>query len=52
MPAHIKSSLLGAGVVLPISAGRLLVGTWQGLYLGEHRDRAGARSLVATLNGE
>ena len=52
MPAHIKSSLLGAGVMLPVSAGRLLVGTWQGLYLGEHRDRAGARSLVATLNGE
>ncbi len=52
MPAHIKSSLLGTSVVVPIGNGRLLLGTWQGIYLGEHRDRAGARTVVATLFGE
>jgi secondary thiamine-phosphate synthase enzyme len=52
MAAHIKSSLMGAGVTVPIGEGRLRLGTWQGLYLGEHREHGGARSLVATLNGE
>lgn len=52
MPAHIKSSLLGCSVVVPISAGRLNVGTWQGIYLCEHRDRGGARKIVVTAFGE
>jgi secondary thiamine-phosphate synthase enzyme len=52
MPAHIKASLMGASVTLPVSGGRLALGTWQGIYLCEHRDRGGARRLIATLNGE
>ncbi len=52
MPAHIKSSLLGCEVSIPVGNGRLLLGTWQGLYLGEHRDAGGARRLIATLTGE
>ncbi len=52
MPAHIKASLLGPSLSLPVARGRLALGTWQGIYLCEHRDRGGARSLVATLNGE
>ncbi|HEY4098933.1 MAG TPA: secondary thiamine-phosphate synthase enzyme YjbQ [Baekduia sp.] len=52
MPAHIKASLMGFSVTLPISGGRLALGTWQGIYLGEHRDRGGARRLLATLSGE
>jgi secondary thiamine-phosphate synthase enzyme len=52
MPAHIKASLLGPSLSLPVAGGRLAVGTWQGIYLCEHRDRGGARSLVATLQGE
>jgi secondary thiamine-phosphate synthase enzyme len=52
MPAHIKASLLGPSVTLPVSRGRLALGTWQGVYLCEHRDRGGSRSLVATLQGE
>lgn len=52
MPAHIKSSLMGAGLTIPIGEGRLLLGTWQGIYLGEHRNHGGTRSIVATLNGE
>jgi len=52
MPAHIKASLLGPSLSLPVSDGRLAVGTWQGIYLCEHRERGGARSLVATLSGE
>jgi secondary thiamine-phosphate synthase enzyme len=52
MPAHIKASLMGFSVTLPISGGRLALGTWQGIYLGEHRDRGGARRLIATLSGE
>ena len=51
LPAHIKASLLGSGVLIPVRAGRLALGTWQGLYLGEHRDRGGPRRLVATLLG-
>jgi secondary thiamine-phosphate synthase enzyme len=52
MPAHIKASLMGFSVTLPIADGRLALGTWQGIYLGEHRDRGGARRLIATLTGE
>lgn len=52
MTSHIKSSLLGHGLTLPVTDGRFHLGTWQGIYLCEHRNRAGARSLVATLTGE
>ncbi len=52
MPGHIKSSLLGSGLAVPVSEGRLLLGTWQGIYLGEHRERGGSRAVVATLFGE
>jgi secondary thiamine-phosphate synthase enzyme len=51
MPAHVKASLLGPSLMLPVSGGRLALGTWQGIYLCEHRDRGGARSLVATVWG-
>ena len=49
MPAHIKASLLGPSLTLPVSRGRLALGTWQGIYLCEHRNRGGSRSVVATL---
>jgi len=52
MPGHVKSALLGSGLAVPVGAGRLLLGTWQGIYLGEHRERGGPRSVVATLFGE
>jgi secondary thiamine-phosphate synthase enzyme len=52
MPAHIKASLLGPSLTLPVSAGRLALGTWQGIYLCEHRDHGGPRSVVATAWGE
>jgi secondary thiamine-phosphate synthase enzyme len=52
MPAHVKASLMGFSVTLPVADGRLALGTWQGIYLGEHRDRGGARRLIATLTGE
>ena len=52
MPAHLKSSVLGAGLTVPISNGRLCLGTWQGIYLCEHRDYGGSRRVVVTLNGE
>jgi secondary thiamine-phosphate synthase enzyme len=52
MPAHIKSMLLGSGVTVPITSGRLNLGIWQGLYLCEHRNRAGGRRLVVTIFGE
>ncbi|KAF7787486.1 hypothetical protein PRUB_a4882 [Pseudoalteromonas rubra] len=52
MPAHIKSSTLGCEVTIPVSQGRLQLGTWQGIYLGEHRDHAGSRAIVATLHGQ
>jgi len=51
MPAHIKSTLLGASISVPITKGRLNLGTWQGIYLGEHRDHAGPRTLVLSLWG-
>jgi secondary thiamine-phosphate synthase enzyme len=52
MPAHIKASVLGPSLTLPVAGGRLALGTWQGIYLCEHRDHGGPRSLVATLWGE
>lgn len=52
MPAHIKAVLIGSSLTIPISQGRLNLGTWQGIYLCEHRDRGGARRLVVTLQGE
>lgn len=52
MPAHVKSSLLGNSLSIPVRDGRLVLGTWQGIYLCEHRDRATSRRLVITLNGE
>lgn len=51
MPAHIKASLLGSSISVPISQGRLALGTWQGIYLGEHREHGGSRRVVVTLNG-
>jgi secondary thiamine-phosphate synthase enzyme len=52
LPAHIKSSLLGATLLLPVTRGRLNIGTWQGIYLCEHRTHGGARRLLLTLQGE
>ena len=52
MPAHIKAALLGPSLTLPLTDGRPALGTWQGIYLCEHRDRGGSRSLVATVSGE
>ena len=52
MPAHIKSVTLGCSLSIPIRQGRLALGTWQGIYLGEHRNQGGARTLMATLHGE
>ena len=52
MPAHVKSSLLGSSLTAPISQGRLALGTWQGIYLCEHRDDAGPRTLTLTVWGE
>ncbi|MCF0041951.1 secondary thiamine-phosphate synthase enzyme YjbQ [Dyadobacter fanqingshengii] len=51
MPAHLKASLLGSSVMIPIQNGRLALGTWQGIYLCEHRDRGGARGVVVTVWG-
>jgi secondary thiamine-phosphate synthase enzyme len=52
MPAHIKASLLGPSLTLPLRDGALVLGTWQGIYLCEHRDHGGPRTLTLTLNGE
>ena len=52
MPAHVKAAMLGSSVTVPIGEGRLLLGTWQGIYLCEHRNRAAGRRLVLTLQGE
>ncbi|GAA6152112.1 secondary thiamine-phosphate synthase enzyme YjbQ [Pseudoteredinibacter isoporae] len=52
MPAHIKSSLLGSSVSIPVADGELLLGTWQGIYLGEHRDQGGSRQLILSLQGQ
>lgn len=51
MPAHIKSSIIGCEVSLPIQQGKLQLGTWQGIVLGEHRNQGGARRIMATLQG-
>jgi len=52
MPAHVKSALLGCSLTIPIQRGRLALGTWQGIYLCEHRNQGGARQILATLQGE
>ncbi len=52
MPAHLKASLLGSFLSLPVAGGRLALGTWQGIYLCEHRDDGGPRSLLLTLHGD
>ncbi|GGB64226.1 secondary thiamine-phosphate synthase enzyme YjbQ [Shewanella inventionis] len=52
MPAHIKSTLIGVSQTIPITAGRLNLGTWQGLYLCEHRDHASSRTIIVTIQGE
>ena len=52
MPAHLKASMLGASVSIPISYGQLNLGTWQGIYLCEHRNKAYERKIVATIQGE
>jgi secondary thiamine-phosphate synthase enzyme len=52
MPAHVKASLLGPSLTVPVRDGRFALGTWQGIYLCEHRDDGGARSLLVTLFGQ
>lgn len=52
MPAHVKTALIGPSITLPVAAGRLALGTWQGIFLCEHRDQGGPRRLVLTLHGE
>ena len=52
MAAHIKAALLGSSLTLPVRGGHLHLGTWQGVYLCEHRDRGGARTLTLTMHGE
>lgn len=52
MPAHIKSTIIGSSVSIPVSNGKLNLGTWQGLYLCEHRNHSGSRRIVLTLLGE
>lgn len=52
MPAHIKALLLGPSVLIPIRDGHLALGTWQGIYLGEHREHGGSRRVIATLFGD
>jgi secondary thiamine-phosphate synthase enzyme len=52
MPAHIKSSLLGPSLTIPVQDGRLALGTWQGIYLCEHRNRGGDRQVILTLHGD
>lgn len=52
MPAHVKASLFGPSLTVPVHGGRLVLGTWQGIQLAEHRDHGGPRSMVVTLHGE
>jgi secondary thiamine-phosphate synthase enzyme len=52
LPAHIKSSLFGSHLTIPVTAGKLNMGIWQGIYLGEHRNHGGARQIVVTLQGQ
>ncbi len=52
MAAHLKATMIGAGLTIPVADGRLALGTWQGIYLCEHRDHGGSRRVVVTLHGE
>lgn len=52
MPAHVKASMMGCSLTIPVSEGRLVLGTWQGIYLCEHRNQGGRRRLVLTLQGD
>jgi secondary thiamine-phosphate synthase enzyme len=52
MPAHVKASLMGSSITIPVHQGRLHLGTWQGIYLCEHRNHGGRRRLILTLMGE
>ena len=52
MPAHVKSSMMGVSLNIPITDGRLNMGTWQGIYLNEHRNHGGSRRIVATITGQ
>ena len=52
MPAHIKASILGSSISIPITNGKMNLGLWQGIYLGEHRDQGNSRTLVLTISGE
>ena len=52
MPAHVKAAMLGSSISVPVADGKLALGTWQGIYLCEHRDRGGPRRLVLTLYGQ
>ncbi|MAJ55830.1 MAG: hypothetical protein CBC67_07165 [Gammaproteobacteria bacterium TMED107] len=52
MPAHLKSAILGSELTVPVRDGQLQLGAWQGIYLGEHRNRAAERAVMATLHGE
>jgi secondary thiamine-phosphate synthase enzyme len=52
MPAHLKSSILGSSVTVPVTKGDFNLGTWQGIYLCEHRDHGGRRRLIVTITGE
>jgi secondary thiamine-phosphate synthase enzyme len=52
MPAHVKASLMGSSLTIPIKDGRLCLGTWQGIYLCEHRNHGGQRKVVLTMQGE
>jgi len=52
MPAHLKSSILGSSIILPISNGKFNLGIWQGIYLCEHRNNGGKRKIVVTINGQ
>ena len=52
MPAHLKNAILGTSLSIPVTNGRLNLGTWQGIYLGEHREYASSREIVVTIQGE
>ncbi|WP_448567301.1 secondary thiamine-phosphate synthase enzyme YjbQ [Thalassotalea ganghwensis] len=52
MPAHLKASTLGTSITVPITQGKLNLGVWQGVYLGEHRNQGGSRKVIATMFGE
>jgi secondary thiamine-phosphate synthase enzyme len=52
MPAHVKAALIGTSVTIPVRDGRMVLGTWQGIYLCEHRNRGGQRRIVLTLEGD